>query len=228
MFLRSKTKGVSHESGFTLIELLVTVVIMVVITSIVVSNDSTYSERTSLRNAADNVALAVREAQTYGISVRETSTGSGNFDTAYGVEFNATGSNSKYFILYSDTTVNGQYDGTNDNNATCTGGECRSVSSYGANTVNKICYIPINGNGSCPNGQSAIRQLDVTFKRPNTSTDQIRVFSNANNWQSLTSFLSGFGTQGKGVCIWLKSPAGLDQYVNIYTTGQISVDTQCR
>ncbi|MBX4189370.1 prepilin-type N-terminal cleavage/methylation domain-containing protein [Candidatus Parcubacteria bacterium] len=198
------------NKGFTLIELLVSVAIMVVITTVVVSNESNFSDEAALKNTADSISLALREAQTYGISVREAGAGSNNFVESYGVEFNTRGSLSSKYVLFTDSvTKNGAY-----NSGTP---ELISSDSYGNNNIGKICSIMLDGTKNCPpGGSSPYIQADVTFTRPNTRAN---IYLN----QILQTGI-------KGICVPLSaaSNSSLIRYINIYTTGQVSIGTQCQ
>ena len=96
------SKNLTPSKGFTLIELLVTLSLFVVLTTIVIFSQSKFNGSILLTNLAYDVALTVRQAQSYGVNVREvasdTSTG---FKHAYGVHFDIA--NDKEFILFSDS-----------------------------------------------------------------------------------------------------------------------------
>src|SRR6266481_8758790 len=80
---------IGSRRGFTLVELLVTIGITLVILGTLVFNQSHYSDSAALKNLADTIGLTVRQAQVYGVSVKEFNTGSNNFSSAYGVDFNS-------------------------------------------------------------------------------------------------------------------------------------------
>ena len=62
-----------RRRGFTLIELLVVVAIIVVITGLILANSNKFGGQTMLQNLSYDIALSLREAQVYGISVRSNS-----------------------------------------------------------------------------------------------------------------------------------------------------------
>lgn len=99
------------NKGFTLVELLVAIMIFVVMTAIMALRYGDFSKRIVLTNLAYDVALTLRQAQSYSINVSDVSdTGQdGDFQKAYGVYFNLNTPNT--FILFRDTTgtVTGVY-----------------------------------------------------------------------------------------------------------------------
>src|ERR1700722_20139604 len=105
-----RTSRSTQKSGFTLIELLVVITIMTIITSIAVFSNAQFNSSIVLSNLAYEIALSVREAQDYGISVHSSlssspacSAGEGGescFNNVYGVDFN-TNTPSQY-ILFSN------------------------------------------------------------------------------------------------------------------------------
>ncbi len=144
--------------GFTLIELVVTLGIMVLITSVTLANHSKFGGKVLLRTTAYELALAFREAQTYGISVRKININDGEFQSAYGLHFNA--SNPTQYIMFADISKDGLY----------TPGEDTLVSNYNIGKgykLNKLCVGIDTDSTKCVNvRQGNSGSLDVTFKRP--------------------------------------------------------------
>ncbi|MFA5764228.1 MAG: type II secretion system protein [archaeon] len=99
MFLKKQKR--SRSRGFTLIELLISISIFVVLTGVVLFSQNSFDDTILLNNLAYDVALTVRQAQTYGVNGKESSLGT---FSAYGVYFdlNPDGSN-KSFVLFADT-----------------------------------------------------------------------------------------------------------------------------
>ncbi len=184
---------------------------MVVILTTLAFGHSTYTEVAALNNLADTMALDIREAQVYGIAVKELDTGSSNFSTPYGVSFSLLGSGSNAaYIIFADRDSDHAYDGTW---ACDTGGsaEClRRVDLTQGIYIDSLCNIKPNNIVSC----DFVRRADVTFVRPNAEA-------------TITFFLSD-GTSYNpanpiGEQITLKSPSGLTKKVKVYFSGQVSV-----
>ncbi len=94
------------SGGFTLIELLVVLVIMSLMTLAFVNRQTRFDSATIMRSLAYSVALSVRQAQVYGISVRSTSVGgAASFVVSHGLSF-TNGSN---YILFADTDGDHRY-----------------------------------------------------------------------------------------------------------------------
>ena len=108
----------SHESlrrghrqhGFSLVELITVTGVIVILSSIVLANNNKFGGAIQLRNLAYDLALTIREAQTYGISVRKFGSGVGQFGGGYGMYFDIA---SPYeYTMYADVVLplNGLYD----------------------------------------------------------------------------------------------------------------------
>jgi prepilin-type N-terminal cleavage/methylation domain-containing protein len=156
MFFAKKQK----QKGFTLVELLVTISIFVILTGIVLWNQTKFNSTILLTNLAYDTALTIRQAQSYGINIKEFNT---DQFVPYGVHFEE---NSKSFILFADTgydpdnpsAVN-NYEGETD--------ECLSihgcVSRYSIKRGNYVSNIEaFDGSTSISK-----EQLEIVFKRPN-------------------------------------------------------------
>ncbi len=76
----------SKLSGFTLIELLITISIFVFMTALVMARYNDFYSGTLFKNLAYDIAITIREAQSYGISVKYNE-GGGSFNKAYGAYF---------------------------------------------------------------------------------------------------------------------------------------------
>lgn len=158
----------NFKAGFTLIELLVTLSIFVILTGVVLFNQAKFNSSILLTNLAYDTALTIRQAQTYGINIKEF--GDSKF-VPYGVHFDLD--SPKSFILYADVNYKGGgltvYQGlasTCDTSKGC-------VSRYnikGNNYISSICTTAIlSGNRKCftSNNSTLEKQFDILFQRPN-------------------------------------------------------------
>ncbi len=181
----------NRRRAFTLVELIVTVSIFAFITSLVISKYGNFNQNVLLTNLAYDMALTVRTAQTFGVSVKTTDSIGNNcymssnpFQCVYGIHFDSqinTG-----FILYSVPIAikniyhyQGQpYDinkytlksGVISNIYTCT----NSSNSLTPDT-NPNCTAMVSGSS-----------IDIYFKRPDSSSHICRVISDVENctWSS--------------------------------------------
>ncbi len=149
--------------GFTLIELLVSIAIFVFMTLLVVVKYGSFNQSTLLTDTAYDIALSLRTAQTYGLSVKNINA---SFNVPYGISFNtsatgngcATPTSATALVLYADTSEGSA--------ATTDVYDCADtpVNSYlitrGA-TIGGLC---VGDGSSCT--YSGLSQLDVTFTRP--------------------------------------------------------------
>lgn len=158
------------QRGFTLVELLVVSMIIVLITGFVLFRQQGFNSSTLLRSLSYSVALSVRQAQVYGVSVRESAAGSGVFAPGYGVYFspNSGLADTNHYLMFADANGNGQY-ASGEELPRFTIGNGRST---GADYVIKnICAHPISGSDVCtsssPPTSPRIDWLSVYFRRPN-------------------------------------------------------------
>ena len=199
------------STGFTLIELLVSISIIVTIIAIVLSNQADYTEGTAITSLADDISLTLTQAQIYGVSVREFSPGTSEFDAAYGMSFDITdeGEDDAYIYFADRGVKNGIYDSGWD---CLVGGssECIAKTSIlRGNTISELCYEQKSGPEQCNLGR-----VDVTFIRP--ATEANITFFNLNGTElNLPNAVAAR--------IKLSSPSGLGRSVFVYKSGQISV-----
>ncbi len=202
--------------GFTLIEMLVVVAIIVLITSVVLVNNNRFGGVVLLENLAYDVALSVRQAQQYGISV--TGLSNPNFTAGYGMDFNMASPGS--YILFADIPQNGVYNGLYNGSYACpqtptVGSEfvqCSTISQgYG---IIKLCVPAGTDAASC----NAVSEFEVTFHRPEPDAN-ITI-----GGTPLVFGPDGHATNGQeSARVVLQSPRGDTMSVVIDINGQISV-----
>jgi len=80
------------KRAFTLVELMVSVGIFLMMTGLVVAKYGNFNQSVLLTNLAYDVALTIRTAQTYGLSVRnnDLSNSSSDFQSGYGVHLDTS------------------------------------------------------------------------------------------------------------------------------------------
>lgn len=143
------------QKGFTLVELLVTISIFVILTGVVLFNQNKFNSTILLTNLAYDTALTIRQAQTYGINIKEFVTpGNTSEFKPYGVYF--TYDEKTSFILFVDIDEDGFYDSGSD-------GLVNRYSIKRGNYISDICVQ--SGAGTCL--PSSISELNIVFKRPN-------------------------------------------------------------
>ena len=139
--------------GFSLIELLVVMGIFTVISSLILANHSRFNSSVLLNSLAYDMALSVRQAQVYGLSVRGSASG---FQVGYGIHVTQGTS----YVFFTDVNGNKRYDaGTDAIVQTYTVGQGYQVS--------RFCGVKSDGASECSNASSPISSLDIVFFRPN-------------------------------------------------------------
>ncbi|MBU1557670.1 prepilin-type N-terminal cleavage/methylation domain-containing protein [Patescibacteria group bacterium] len=202
-----QNSSLKTSGGFSLIELMVVMAIVTLITGITLFNHNTFSGGVALENLAYEIALAVRQAQFFGINVRAASTGAGGstFNTGYGVYFNKA--NPTSFILFADT-----------NNDRFYSGSAEIVEVYTMKRGNQIKYLCVDGGCSSPE-TSSLEQLQITFVRP--EPDAVI--------KTMVPTLCGVGIETEcGIAkIYVGSPSEnvSDKIIVVGVTGFISVET---
>lgn len=148
-----------QTQAFTLIELLVSISIFAIMTALVVVKYGNFNDSVLMTNLAYDVALSVRTAQTYGLSVKNMETGASQFSYGYGVHFDTDSAidpvsnnpKNQTIILFVDEDDDKKYDEGTDN----------VVSMY---TVKRGAFVSGVCAGTVCTAGSGI--LDISFKRP--------------------------------------------------------------
>lgn len=179
--------------GFTLIELLVTIVIFVIITGVVVVNSNKFDGSVLLNNFAYDVALTIKQAQSYGVNVKENT--SGTFDTAYGIYFDTNlpapygdgnGDRTK-FVLFNDTGGQDSYSfsGTASNPDQKFNGSLGDCATEDLECVQKFSmtkgtYVKTlcAGANELDCNDHEVSQLSILFKRPSL---EAKIYINGQN-----------------------------------------------
>lgn len=194
--MRLKVSDKNYKKGFSLVELIVSVAIFLVITSIILVKHSQFSGTLLIENLAYDIALSVRKAQVFGLSVREFTPGSNEFNVGYGVHFDSASNNT--YIFFADRNRNEKYDDSSE--------IIETLTLRRGNTVSQFCGTLASGLEKC--SPSDISFLDIVFERPNP--DAI-----------IKSNVSGDVYISAKVTV--TSPQGTQWNINTLMTGQISV-----
>jgi prepilin-type N-terminal cleavage/methylation domain-containing protein len=188
-----------NTSGFTLVELLVSIGIFAFITALVMFRHNQFNGSILLTNLAYDIALTIRQAQSYGLNVRGAESNSGNqFSSGFGVNFSM--GNNKSFVFFSDRNGNKSYEPSDT-----------IISTYSikkGNKIKSICAGSGPSNCTSPNGNGQ-NGLDIIFVRPNPEAI-IKKNGNAGNDYAE---------------IVVESPDGVTtQKIVVRKTGQISIE----
>ena len=157
-------QDLSKNKGFTIVELIVSIAIFAVMTALVVSRYGTFNQNTLLTNVAYDMALTIRTAQSYGLSVKSSDSAANSFGSAYGVHFDM--SKPTKFVLFADTNKNGYYEDPANS------GVDQNITTYTLTsgvTISKICLAVTQSSCQSPSSNllASSDALDITFRRPN-------------------------------------------------------------
>src|SRR5574343_579757 len=105
---------VNRLRSFTIFEMLVSIAIFTILTSVILAKNNQFKGTTALSNLAYEIALVIRQAQVYGLSVAKDLGSSDDlaFQRSYGVHFPAGADTTQatHFMLFADRNDNGTYD----------------------------------------------------------------------------------------------------------------------
>ncbi len=206
--------------GFTIIELLISLAIFAFMTAFLVAKYGNFNQGILLTNLAYDVAITLRNAQSYGINVRNrTNLNEDGYIYGFGVHFDSNSNTvdgvipRQQMIFFADAPIdtggeNLYYNGVYDRLS----GEAISIFTIkNGSYISSVCTgdKPENCNSSnSTNGDT----VDITFVRPDPNAIITTVDSN------------GIGSKKTYAEIVLKSSSGLTKKVVVRSTGQITVE----
>ena len=208
------TRKLKLTKGFTLIELLVVIAIIGVLMSIVLTGQSTFNKTIILKNTAYDIALTLRQAETYGMGSRAAGM---TANAGYGVNFQAATPGT--ITLFADTypspsafNCHGLPIGgvsapdAQPGNCVYDANQSEKVTNYAIGngiTVSNFCAF--NGSWECN-----VSSLDISFSRPNPST----FISTNGHYNSAYS----------SACLTITSSQGGNRYVSVASSGEITAN----
>lgn len=175
-----------------------------VLSGVVLSANTRFGNKIVLQNLAHDIALTVRQAQVYGISVRGYS--STNFNVSYGMHFTLPAANTaSTYELFGDGNSNGIFDAS--------AGETVSATTLtGGYYIVDLCARTTSGRNDC-----GLASLNVFFRRPEPDAciglNQNAVYSS----QNICQF-----TYDRAQVI-IESNRGQRATITIEASGQIAV-----
>jgi prepilin-type N-terminal cleavage/methylation domain-containing protein len=201
----SKTGGLPAQEGFTLVELIVVITIASIIMTTLVVQQSSWNDRLAISTQAYEMALMVRQAQIYGLGVRENTAGSGDkFDVGYGVYFDSN--NTRYiFFADKDDANKGKY------NAGDTIIETKTLTR--GVTINRICGFISNNERCSPD--MGLNKLVISFFRPEPKAN-LAFLNSSSPGNRINSFKSP-------AIIYLRSAGGKEFSIKVEANGQVSI-----
>ena len=192
-----KIPPIKVSGGFTLLEMLVSISIFTIVTTIAIFSNNQFNSSVLLTNLTYEIALSVREAQSYGVLIKAPST-SDYFNSGYGIRF--VRGDSEYFLFedkaadvnLADSLPDGKYNSSDD----------AILHTYKLRGGNKISQICLTESSASPRPD-----VDITFLRPNPDA---RIRNGNDNFNKAE------------ICV--TAPDGSDRKIIVSMNGQISVD----
>ncbi len=197
---RCKKQNTQPQSGFSLIELMVTISIVTLITVVVMVKYSSFNNVVILKSQAYELALDIREAQVFGVSV-SVGEDINAIRQAYGIYVDL--SNPKQYMLFRDSSNNLLYDPGEEI------GELYTIDSRF--TFLSICTITGSNSPVC--GSDTNTKASIAFKRPDFDAKLGAVIGG-------TTITNPDEIQIK---IAIASDPSQFRTVSVYSSGQISV-----
>lgn len=164
-------------SGFTMIELLVTLGIFSVMTGVVLASYRTYDTNANFANASEDIVLALRQAQVYGVGQK----GQGaSFSTPYGAYFSNAAGKTHQIVIFADTVADNIYGSgdtvlqtitwSNNISVDVTGSGLKCDNSTGVSNLNFVFTRPFpDAKITMGNGTVCLTGGQILIKDSNTS-----------------------------------------------------------
>ena len=161
-----RTRSLDTSRGFTLVELLVSMAVMLIILSGSLLRYNSFDSEILLKTLAYDVALSVRQAQSYSLNVLGTT---GVFDSPYGVSFTPD-SKDYVLFLYGGEEDRPRYDG-----------DASVLDSFRLSRQFEITNVCVTRSGT---EYCIASRVDVSFRRPEfTALFYVEGYSEVQNAQ---------------------------------------------
>lgn len=190
-------KNSSTQKGFTLVELLVSVSIFVFMTAFLVFKYGTFNHSVIVTNTAYDIALTIRNAQSYGLNVKASkdTNPATIFSHGFGAHFQKSAVANGEFYFFSDL----------DNDGLLT----PATEKITISTIKKGIIVD-SILASCGGPEASYNSLDVVFVRPDPDAI-IRVNGSAT-------------PRCQTAKIIIKAPDGATKTIVVRSTGQIAIE----
>lgn len=201
---------------------MVVLAIIVAITGVVFTGQSSFNKTLVLGNTAYDVALSLRNTEAFGLSSRVAGAST---NVGYGLNFSKAtpGVFTLFADTYPDAGVAGSCHPTNDatapnahpGNCSYDAGQSEKITEYkigNSITVTDICAFS-SGSWACSvTHGGTVSSLDIVFVRPNSDS-----FMSVNGTYSSVSPVTA-------ACIVLSSAQGGSRFVSVSSSGQITAN----
>lgn len=193
-----KIKELKLNGGMTYVELIVVLSIFSIVSGVVIFDYGRFQSKVNLKNLSNDIALKIVQAQKDAMSGLLATGASPSWKPAYGVYFNITDSNKRFFYI-KDLDNGDDYDGSSG----CTSECMDNIAITGGNTVSAFS---VTGTGSC----TSITSMTIVFTRPDSSA---KITTN-----------QPACTQISYAEITLSSPKAVTTKVKVYSSGRVQIN----
>jgi prepilin-type N-terminal cleavage/methylation domain-containing protein len=188
------------KKGLTALELIVVVAIIAILSTVSYINFRDLDETQSLLLAAQELSVQIREAQIFGIAIKEAP--NGGVYPHYGV-YADTSNNPNEIIFFADIDLNGVYEEGGQDVVT-------SISKFKEPlSIKNLC---INGTGNDNDTKCNAEEVTIVYKRPNPEPSISAIDSSDGPVSDLVYAV-----------ITLSKPDEFSRSVFVWDNGQISV-----
>ena len=211
-----------------MVELLVTLSVFTVISALTLANYPKFNNQTAITGLAQQIAISIREAQVYGVAVKNASSTasivSPNVYPAYGIFFATTsvgttyGNDTAYSVFFDRVTSLGAppyFRPLGDNFFSDSGELVETVKIQNGSKIVGICAVPTSGS-SC----NAVDSAFVVFRRPNPDAIIKTVATGSGTWPYTTPTL--IDNQRLEVTIRSRDQ-NITKIIQVFSSGQITV-----
>jgi len=221
------------SKGFSLIELIVAVSVIVIISSVALFHQAKFSSDILISNVAYEIALAIRQAQVYGISSKGHSdvsiAATEQYRVGYGLHFTAFESGGKpdSFVTFVDVPMyeatgpgeNAEFDYVYVEGHDFILTPPSPIGLTQGQKIRRFCtHRPADDSWDCWNYLSPTNMtLDIVFVKPNPDANiklgHNGVFDGATYDKAKIVIESGLGDKCRSVTVWISGQVSVDPVV---------------
>ncbi len=191
-------KRIIRMQGFSIMEIIVVMAIMVTVASLILANYPGFNERLAVRGASEEIASSLRQAQAYGLGVKEFVPGSQSFP-GYGLYFQrvdpVTGLPSTSYVFFADKNKDFLYTDSSE--------KISNMLIQGGVYIYDLCA----NQKQIPAGPCSLASLNVVYTRP---APQVSLKSGSLSYSDLE--------------VKIKGPKGTAETIVIWLSGEVSVE----
>lgn len=196
-----RQSAMDSMKGFSLLELVVVIFIFLIISTVISVNYSSFNEKLSARNAAEEIASNGRKAQAFGLGVKEITISSTTYFPGYGVYFKLDQPTS--YVFFADINSDFVYQLSNE--------KVEGVTLQSKAKISQLC-ANVKSN---PPGDCELANVSAVYTRP---MPQVTLKGSG------SPSCNGLGGSYCDIEIKIIGPRGTSKTIVFWGSGQISVE----